>query len=292
MSGIDLEARRAVRRLTKSDVSELLSPDHKHTVLKGQIEDYARSQRIGVRITSTPGKLILTKTGDLPSAVKYSEIDLLEVGQSHLFELPVSEHPAIRSSVTYRTKKTGRLYRCTAEDGALRVTRMPATAEERATCPPIETAKRQTKYAMDRLADVPEIRFDVPRIEHDKIRLSAVRASVKHGWKISCQAQADGSIIVFRPDKIAAPVSEAAQADQRQPARPTNRFDLDRLEHTREVRFAIPAIEHQALRLACHRKSARTGWTIRCRLQDDGTMLVYRTDAGAPKATAASSTAQ
>ena len=284
MSRIDLDTRRAVRKLTVSTSSVLLSPDDKHTLLKGQIEDYARSQRIAVKVSSEPGKLILTKTGDLLSSVKYSEIDILEIGQSHVFDRPVSEHPSIRSSVTYRTKKTGRLYRCTAIDGALRVTRIPATESENAAYPSSFTNEsRPTKYGMGRLADVAELRFDVPRIEHDKVRLAAVRASVRYGWKISCRAMGDGSIVAFRPDKVKERDANSTTQDASNLARPTNRFDLDRLETSREISFNIPRQDHAALRLATHRKALRHGWTIRCRLQDDGTMLVYRTDIPAPQ---------
>lgn len=283
----DIETRRAVMRLTKTDKVRLLSPESEHQRLKPAITDFARSRRIGVAFTSEPDALIITKTATLATTVKYGEVDLLEVGQSHFFDLPVSEHQNVRSSMTYRGRSMAKAFRCKAENGGLRVTRVPMTDEERATCPPIDVGTRQTKYALERLETVTHLLFSVPRIEHDKIRLAAVRASIKHGWPISCKAQKDGSLLVFRPDLMPTEKRSGEATTEAGPVRKHDAWGLEALGTKREVRVNAPRQDHARLRLAAHRLAVKQAWTIRCRLQDDGTMLVYRTDQGAPSAGAA-----
>ena len=56
------------------------------------------------------------------------------------------------------------------------------------------------------------------------------------------------------------------------------RWELDNLARGERLVFTIAPPDHHKLRLAASTKARVNGWTIRCRLQDDGTMLVYRTD--------------
>jgi hypothetical protein len=97
---------------------------------------------------------------------------------------------------------------------------------------------------------------------------------VKFGWKISCQSQPDGSIVAFRPDAIDGTQTRTGPGmSTRQ-----TKYDLHRLASQRQIVFDIPRTGQSKLRLAVSNFAARQGWTIRCRIQDDGTMLVYRTD--------------
>jgi len=61
----------------------------------------------------------------------------------------------------------------------------------------------------------------------------------------------------------------------------TKRWDLDGLASNASLTFNIPPAEHHKLRLAASHKAKVMGWTIRCRLQDNGAMLVYRVEAQA-----------
>lgn len=56
------------------------------------------------------------------------------------------------------------------------------------------------------------------------------------------------------------------------------------------VIFEIEPKDHHKLRLAASQKAKTMGWTVRCRLQDNGTMAVYRTDAGSVPVTYADGT--
>lgn len=73
------------------------------------------------------------------------------------------------------------------------------------------------------------------------------------------------------------------------PPRANKRWDLDGLAKGERLIFTVSPAEHHKLRLAASQKGKVTGWTIRCRIQDDGTMVVYRTDAGAIDSGAAGS---
>lgn len=276
MSDLDLNIRRAVVQIAQNKASMVACPVDKISYVTGMAERFARSRRIGIAVEPRPDGVEITYTGTLTTTLKYGEIDRLAVGESHLFRLPVAEHQSIRSSVTYHSKRTGKHYRCTAEDGALRVFRLPVTDDERARCEVEVVPVRTTKFAMERLADVPQLRFDVPRCDQDKVRMAAFRASVKHGWTIRCQVQPDGAMLAFRPQ--ATDDTEATpQPSERTPSDRGNLFDLERLaDPDARLTFNLPPSQQMRLRNAVHRKAVSTGWRIRCRIQDDGSMLVYR----------------
>lgn len=120
--------------------------------------------------------------------------------------------------------------------------------------------------------------FKLPRSQHQRIRLMAANRNRLGLVRLACNADADGNLCVTR-----LPVTNAEAATcppLATPERPTT-YDLQRLAKVAELRFAIARADHVKLRTAASREAVKRGWTIRCRLQDDGTMLVYRTDPGA-----------
>lgn len=59
------------------------------------------------------------------------------------------------------------------------------------------------------------------------------------------------------------------------------RWELSSLARGDRLVFNVEPADHHKLRLAVSHKAKLNGWTVRCRVQDDGTMLVYRTDSEA-----------
>jgi len=145
-----------------------------------------------------------------------------------------------------------------------------------------ETATRHPAYPeMATLGVGKSHLFQVPRAFHHRIRQAASFRSKTTGMRLACTVEGDG----MRVTRLPVTPEEIAACGSMQPVARVTKYDLDRLSTTRELRFTIERSDHHKLRLACTNKAKTTGWTIRCRLQDDGTMLVYRTDAGAPART-------
>lgn len=114
--------------------------------------------------------------------------------------------------------------------------------------------------------------LDVPPINHQRVRVTASQTAMKTGAAFRCMREGD-AIRVIRTDGL--------NASATLPTRQT-KYDLDRLATGERITFSVPASEQHKVRSACSFKAKQTGWVIRCRLQDDGTLLVYRTDAPAP----------
>lgn len=136
------------------------------------------------------------------------------------------------------------------------------------------TAKHNYPQIGD-LAPGESVLIDAPPEHHQRVRLAASQRGARTGMVFKCTRIGD-AIRVTRMDGVDAQDSPTT-------TRPT-KWDLDRLSTQSSVSFSVAPPEQHKLRLAATYKAKQTGWTIRCRLQDDGTMLVYRTDEGAPKA--------
>lgn len=133
---------------------------------------------------------------------------------------------------------------------------------------------------IESLAPGQSVVLDVPALSHQRVRVAASQFSKKTGATYRCMADGD-TIRVIRTDGTDKPIEVPTRA---------TKYDLDRLATEPRITFNVPPTEHHKVRSACSFKSKQTGWTIRCRLQDDGTMLVYRNDAGAPAADSSLST--
>lgn len=121
--------------------------------------------------------------------------------------------------------------------------------------------------------------FDLPPPMHQRVRLAASNRSRAGKMRLSCARDGDG----IRVTRLPATDAERHACASIDAVTRATRWGLEQLAHTPEMRFDITRQEQQRLRMAAHKHGVKTGWTIRCRLQDDGAMLVYRTDAGAPR---------
>lgn len=118
------------------------------------------------------------------------------------------------------------------------------------------------------LAPGQSVLLDVPPASHQRVRVTASQTSMKTGATYRCLREGD-AIRVVRTD--------GADVSADLPVRAT-KYSLDRLSTGERLVFHVEPRERTRLRSACSTKGLQTGWTIRCRLQDDGSMLVYRTD--------------
>lgn len=115
--------------------------------------------------------------------------------------------------------------------------------------------------------------IEVDPLSHQRVRLAASNLGAKLGLVFRC-TRTGNAIKVTRTDG----------PGEQLPATRASKYNLERLATERELRFSLPPEEQHRLRLAATYKARMMRWKIRCRLQDDGTMLVYRTDPGAPAA--------
>jgi len=116
--------------------------------------------------------------------------------------------------------------------------------------------------------------FELPPALHQRIRLAASNRSRSTGVRLSCTRDGDFIRVTRLP---VTDDDEAACGAIQLPARAT-KYDMERLANGERLTFSLERRDHHKLRLAAHRHAVKTGWTIRCRIQDDGTMLVYRAD--------------
>lgn len=286
MQDDQLTIRRAIVQLKQGASAMIKTTSERSAEVKAYAEKFARGRKIGLKATIGPDGVTLTRGANMVSTSRYSEMEVLAVGQSHVFDAPPSDHANIRRIASHHNRDGGKFFKCTREGDGLRVTRMPVTEAEREQYGTPDIPGRKTKYDLDRLAHIDELTFDLPRTEHQKLRMAVHRASIKNDWPLKCAIQPDGTLRVIRTDKVSAE-AEAKRAAENSAQPKASKYDLDRLATGARLTFDVAPADQYKLRSACSFKSKQTGWTIRCRLQDDGTMLVYRVDAGAPSAGAA-----
>lgn len=190
MATIDIEIRRAVMLATTGNPSTYPAPADEHARIRNLAQDFARSKLIKLDVQSQGDALIMNAVGRLTSTAKYSEADDLDIGESITFEVPPREAQNVRSLMSYRGRRDGRLYQCTNVPGGVKVTRLEAQA----------AAPKASKYGLERLETEKQLRIDVPRADHHKVRLAAHRKACQTGWVIRCRLQDDGTMVVYRTD--------------------------------------------------------------------------------------------
>jgi len=177
---------------------------------------FGRRKHIGVHASHSADGVILQRVAFTKGVSAYPEMDALKIGDSHLYDLPPPAHQRIRLAASIRGRQGRGMFTCTREGDAIRVTRLPATDAERQACGPAVVPARVTKYDLERLAGVRELRFQVPRAEESRLRMAAHRQAVKTGWPIRCRLQDDGSMLVYRTDLLV--TAPAGDSDSREAA--------------------------------------------------------------------------
>jgi hypothetical protein len=199
MSDTELTLRRAVLQLQPGQPKSVEIDPPSAGQLKNYVESFARRKKIGLTTRLEGSQLIMERGANLVSTLRYGEMDGLAVGESHVFKVGIPEHAAVRRMASYRNRDgSGRAFRCTVDSDGLRVTRMPATDAERQATPLVSASRRPTKYGLERLVEVGEIRFDLPRKDHQRLRMAVHQFGLKMEWKIRCRIQDDGAMLVVR----------------------------------------------------------------------------------------------
>lgn len=163
--------------------------------------DCARYRRKPIIILESPEHILRIQRVESNSEKGnlYDAMDELEIGQSHLFEVPPPAFQRVRLAASLRNKQGRILLSCKSEPSGIRVTRHPLTPEEVAAHGIAQAAPRASKYGLERLEHEAELTFK-PADHAELLALrSAVTTKRKHtGWKLVTRTQLDGSVKVHR----------------------------------------------------------------------------------------------
>lgn len=147
-----------------------------------------------------PGELCFKRVTEEEAKLStYPEMDVLGIGESHLFKLPTPMHQRIRMAASIRNRRGQILLSCTLEAEGLRVTRHPLTEAEIAAHGFVQTPKRASKYGLEQLEHQSELRFTgMQFVETQRLRLAVSTKARLMGWKLRCRLQNDGTMVVTR----------------------------------------------------------------------------------------------
>ena len=128
--------------------------------------------------------------------------------------------------------------------------------------------------------------FPFPPAMHSRVRVAASFRNQSGVVRFSCTRDGEQIRVTRLPmndeeAKGIAPIKIPGRA---------SRWQLDRLATEPQLKFEVNRAEQHKLRLAVSNKARITNWIIRCQVQSDGTMLVYRADPGAPRPAPATTT--
>lgn len=119
--------------------------------------------------------------------------------------------------------------------------------------------------------------FPFPPIWHDRVRSAAAARNRSGEVLFTCRREGDQIRVTRLP---MTPEEFAAAPDAPQPVGDTGKYRLRRLlTPGARVTYNLPREQHFALRNSVSRFAMLHNLRLRCRLQDDGSMLVYRVDA-------------
>lgn len=189
-----LVLRRGIMRLTNTGDSFSIAGVFPE--IEAETSQFCRARRIPVRIEPTEGGAVITKVDvEQRGSGRYPTIAKLQPGEATLITVGPQEHQRVRVYVSQLGRKIGAVFRCTKSDNDILVKRVDGTEAE-------HQRARTSKYDLGRLATVRELRFDLPRADHHKLRLSVTSKARVTGWTIRCRSQDDGSMLVYRVDHV------------------------------------------------------------------------------------------
>ena len=131
------------------------------------------------------------------------QLDVLKIGESCVFNLPWKDFSIVRGICRSRSRNLDLRYTCKEVTEGLRVTRLPATYEERLAYADMRDAKktaRESKWGLSRLENEIRLKFqDLAPEDQHRLRLSCAQKSLRTGWKIKCSIdRATGTATVTR----------------------------------------------------------------------------------------------
>lgn len=200
MSTDVIKIRRAIVRLAVGDSTRIVIAGMSPAEVLAEVRTYSRQRRTPVDAKLTDDGVDVTRIEAAQRLNIYPEIDALELGQSHHFELPIAMHARIRQAASNRGRTHGVAYMCQRQGQGITVTRIPATPEERASGVEIDVPQRKTKWGLERLETEPRLQFELSAEDQMRLRLSVSRKAAITGWRIRCRKQDDGTMLVYRVD--------------------------------------------------------------------------------------------
>lgn len=167
-----------------------------------QLRAKAFAKTRGIRIAileSTDGIAFKRLTDAEASRQAYPEMGSLEIGGSHLYELPPPLHQRVRMAATAKNRSGLVLLSCSRESGGIRVTRHPLTPDEIQAHGLVAPRARGSKYGLERLETEAEI-FLQPTspVETRAIRVAVSTKAQNAGWQLSCRKLDDGRLHIKR----------------------------------------------------------------------------------------------
>ena len=184
-------------------VASLVIGSYDYDKAKATAIRYARAKHYPIVILSQqPGRLTFRRvTLEESKTVMYPEMDMLQIGQSHLFEVAKPVHQRVRMAASVRNRRGAVLLSCTTEGPFIRVTRHSLTTDEMKAHGPIAKPDRASKYGLENLATQRELHFKTTDFaEILRIRSSVAIKRKLTGWDLATRVQFDGTLIVTRLD--------------------------------------------------------------------------------------------
>jgi len=203
VSTFDVEIRKKIRDAQVGETFTVPVGHLSREVAGGRALKWAKSRKLYILLLDAPdGHITIKRVGqDEARPNRYPEMTKLAIGESHLYAVPYPMHQRVRMAASMINRNGEVLLSCSKETGGLRVTRHPLTPEEISQHGLIEAKPRQSKYGLERLATQRDLTFHPKTIEEVKNLRSAVTIKRQStGWRLTCRAQPDGSMMVTRLD--------------------------------------------------------------------------------------------
>jgi hypothetical protein len=195
-----LRVRRAVMALTAKEngQSVLIRCDTSAAQqISAEVHRFARSRDLGVALADEDAGVRVTRDDSRKGAPasRYAPMDGLEVGDSHVFEVPLEDHYKVRQAASTRMKTSaGKKFRCEREGNGIRVTRLPDDATISAGRPRRHSINLA---ALDTHQAVAFAGYDM----HSAVRTAASQWAYRHNWVLHTRIVGD-TITVYRLDNL------------------------------------------------------------------------------------------
>lgn len=163
-------------------------------------KEFASAKNYPIVIIDSPDSLCFKRvTKEEADQSKWPEMGKLEIGESHVYDVPVPMHQRIRMAASSKNRGGEVLLSCTREGSLLRVTRHPLTPDEINAHGVSKMPPRASKYGLERLETETEITLHPKdHAELLSIRALAHTKSKLTGWKLVTRVQIDGSLKITR----------------------------------------------------------------------------------------------
>lgn len=200
MVNYEIEIRKHILNSVPGKVVTLPIGHLEPAVARERAKSFARLKKVPIEILKSDTDLSFRRLTEAEAtATTYSAMDALEIGGSHLFEVPAPHHQRVRMAATARNRQGDVLLSCTREGSAIRVTRHPLKPAEIAAHGLLPIAARPSKYGLERLATESEIILaPATPAELRNMRVAASTKAINEGWKVVCRKLEDGRLKITR----------------------------------------------------------------------------------------------